>query len=93
MKLAFLTTVKPWFENVEGEKQAVEVGKSVTLECSAQGFPLNVEWKVKKGEDSVVKACVGKLDYPQLPLKTVSNCASLLSFYEGFCVFDCMVFY
>ena len=51
------------------------VGKSVTLECSAQGFPLNVEWKVKKDQDSVVKACVGKPDYQtQLPIK---NCVKL----------------
>ncbi|XP_078370890.1 immunoglobulin superfamily member 10-like isoform X1 [Oculina patagonica] len=51
--------VAPWFEH-EGEKEIVkEIGGGAKLECSAKGFPLNVEWKFKNESDEVVKSCIG----------------------------------
>ncbi|XP_078360376.1 uncharacterized protein LOC144644726 [Oculina patagonica] len=48
-----------WFEH-EGEKEIVkEIGGGAKLECSAKGFPLNVEWKFKNESDEVVKSCIG----------------------------------
>lgn len=54
--LSCLILVAPWFEH-KGEKEVVEkTGETATLECSARGFPLNVEWKSKNG----VVSCNGK---------------------------------
>ena len=41
----------------------MKIEQNVTLECSARGFPLKVEWKVMKGENEKVTPCVGKLNY------------------------------
>jgi len=41
--------IAPWFEH-KGEKEVVgKTGETATLECSATGFPLKVEWKSKRG--------------------------------------------
>ncbi|XP_078371598.1 titin-like [Oculina patagonica] len=51
-------SIAPWFEH-EGEKEIVkEIGEGAKLECSAKGFPLNVEWKFKNESDEVVKSCI-----------------------------------
>ena len=51
-----LILVAPWFEH-KGEKEVVrKTGETATLDCSAMGFPLKVEWKSKRG----VVSCNGK---------------------------------
>ena len=30
----------------------------MSLECAAKGFPLEVEWKVKKKNEDTVQACI-----------------------------------
>lgn len=55
-------SVAPWFETKEGESLTKEKGDNVTMNCSAQGFPLMVEWKVKFSNNETVLPCVGKVN-------------------------------
>ncbi|KAJ7388455.1 hypothetical protein OS493_037523 [Desmophyllum pertusum] len=53
-----MITIAPWFEN-EGETVVMKkTGENATLECSAKGIPLNVEWKIKKENKEMVASCV-----------------------------------
>ena len=45
-----LIPVTPWLEKNEGSK-VVNQGQSVTLECSARGVPLGVEWRIQRNID------------------------------------------
>ena len=53
-----LSPVAPWLEKNEGSK-VVNQGQSVTLECSARGVALTVEWKIKRKIDETVKTISG----------------------------------
>ena len=35
-------------------------GDDVSFECAAKGYPLEVEWKVKKKNEETVEACISK---------------------------------
>lgn len=62
MRVAFLFPVAPWFEDEEENNINVAmIRRNITLKCGARGFP-NVEWKVKKKNDGMIYACIGKLD-------------------------------
>ena len=37
----------------------MKTGEDVTLECRVRGFPLNLEWKVRKNKDKKAK-CFSK---------------------------------
>lgn len=32
----------------------------MSLECAAKGFPLEIEWKIKKKNEDTVQACISK---------------------------------
>ena len=50
--------VAPWFE--QGEKEVTKnKGEHATLDCSARGFPLNVEWKYRTDENEEMITCIG----------------------------------
>ena len=51
--------VETTLEYKEAESKAVKTGEDVTLECRARGFPLNLEWKVRKNKDKKAK-CFSK---------------------------------
>ena len=55
-------SVAPWFEKKEGESLTKEKGDNVTMKCSAQGFPLMVEWKAMFSNNETVLPCIGKVD-------------------------------
>ena len=53
-----LFLVAPWFE--QGEKEVIKKkGEHATLDCSARGFPLNVEWKYRTDENEEMITCIG----------------------------------
>ena len=53
-----LIPVASWLEENERSK-VVNQGQSVTLECSARGVPLSVEWKIQRKIDETVKTISG----------------------------------
>ena len=55
-------SVAPWFEKKEGKSLTKEKGDNVTMKCSAQGFPLMVEWKVMFSNKETELPCIGKVD-------------------------------
>ena len=55
----FVVVVAPWFEQKGEQEVTRKTGDSVRLECSAKGFPLNVEWKFKGTEK--FESCIGKI--------------------------------
>ena len=60
-----MSLVLPWFET-EKNVEAGIVGKRIKLECSARGYPLDVEWRVTKkiAEDDTITSCISKLQKP-----------------------------
>ena len=58
--LLSLTLVAPWLPKPKAdvEKKAFK-GSNVSFECAARGFPLEVEWKVKR-KDQAVQSCISK---------------------------------
>lgn len=50
--------IAPWFEKKEGESLTKEKGDNVTMKCSAQGFPLMVEWKAMFSNNETVLPCI-----------------------------------
>ena len=60
----FFIVVVPWFEQKGEQEVTRKTGDSVRLECSAKGFPLNVEWKFKSSEKN--ESCIGKLTLAQI---------------------------
>jgi len=57
--ISLFVLVAPWFEH-EGEKEVTKKeGERATLDCSARGFPLNVEWKYRKDENDEMVTCIG----------------------------------
>ena len=57
----FFCAVAAWFDKpIEDPEIKKFKGNDVTFVCAAQGFPLQVEWKVqKKGEDKI-QTCISK---------------------------------
>ena len=55
-----LLLVEPWLPipKEDIEEKAFK-GNDVSFQCAAKGFPLEVEWKVKKKSEDTVQSCVG----------------------------------
>lgn len=59
--LPSLCVVKPWLPKPkEPTEHKTFKGEDVSFECAAKGFPLEVEWKVKKKNEDTVKSCISK---------------------------------
>lgn len=50
--------VTPWFTSQNKTEITKEPGQAVKLECSAKGFPLRVEWRIKKNANVRSLSCV-----------------------------------
>ncbi|PFX26560.1 Fc receptor-like protein 5 [Stylophora pistillata] len=50
--------IAPWFENRDDKTVRAKLGDNVTLECSARGYPLKVEWRFKSERNKTVKSCI-----------------------------------
>lgn len=58
-----LLLVKPSFpDELEATEQKTFKGKDVSFECAAKGFPLEVEWKVKRKYEDTLLSCISKFD-------------------------------
>ena len=63
--LFVLSKVAPWFDEPGRDLRFLNksVGDSVTFVCGAQGFPLEIEWKVSKiveGDMVFPPTCISK---------------------------------
>ena len=54
--------VEPLFEDEDKKIVKAKPGDNVTLECSARGYPLKVEWKLKNERDETVTSCISKFE-------------------------------
>ena len=54
--------VEPLFKDKDKKIVKVKPGDNVTLECSARGYPLKVEWKLKNERDETVTSCISKFE-------------------------------
>lgn len=61
--LPIIFLVAPWFEHGGEKKVTKKKGEDATLDCSARGFPLNVEWKYKKDDNDEIVSCIGQFQY------------------------------
>ncbi|CAH3160133.1 unnamed protein product, partial [Porites lobata] len=54
----------PWFdEPAEVTEVIITVeGQNVSFACTAQGFPLHVEWKLQKDGEDFVRSCINGSD-------------------------------
>ncbi|PFX11754.1 Hemicentin-2 [Stylophora pistillata] len=51
--------IAPWLPKPKEDiEEKASKGSDVSFECAAQGFPLEVEWKVKKKNKDTVQACI-----------------------------------
>ena len=59
MRYSCLLTVTPGIhKSIKVVNVTVKKGDNASLECAAQGFPLHVEWKVKKDGEDFVRPCI-----------------------------------
>jgi len=59
--LPSLLLVQPWLPKPkEPTEQKTFQGDDVTFECAAKGFPLEVEWRVKRKNDDTEPTCISK---------------------------------
>ena len=54
--------VEPLFKDKDKKTVKAKPGDNVTLECSARGYPLKVEWKLKNERDETVTSCISKFE-------------------------------
>ena len=54
--------VEPLFKDKDKKIVKAKPGDNVTLECSARGYPLKVEWKLKNERDETVTSCISKFE-------------------------------
>lgn len=47
-------------QNLHNVEQKSFKGDNVSFECAAKGFPLEIEWKIKKKNEDTVQACISK---------------------------------
>lgn len=45
-------------QNLHNVEQKSFKGDNVSFECAAKGFPLEIEWKIKKKNEDTVQACI-----------------------------------
>ena len=58
--LTFIS-VAPWFDrSVEDTELNKFKEESVSFQCPAKGFPLNVEWKFQKSGEDNISSCISK---------------------------------
>ena len=58
--LCSFTLVAPWLPKPKEDiEEKAFKGGDVSFECAARGFPLEVEWKVKR-KDQAVQSCISK---------------------------------
>lgn len=56
-----LILVQPWLPKPkEATEQKTFKGKNISFECVAKGFPLEVEWKVKRKNEDSLQPCISK---------------------------------
>jgi len=59
--LPSLLLVKPWLPKPkEPTEEKTFKGDDVPFECAAKGFPLEVEWKVKRKNEDTLLTCISK---------------------------------
>ena len=54
--------IEPLFKDKDKKIVKAKPGDKVTLECSARGYPLKVEWKLKNKRDETVTSCISKFE-------------------------------
>lgn len=60
-ELPSLLLVEPWLPKPkEPTEQKTFKGENVSFECAAKGFPLEVEWKVKRKNEDSLRTCISK---------------------------------
>lgn len=60
-ELPSLRVVKPWLPKPkEPTEHKTFKGEDVSFECAAKGFPLEVEWRVKKKNEDTIRDCISK---------------------------------
>ncbi|XP_066020994.1 hemicentin-1-like [Pocillopora verrucosa] len=50
--------IEPLFKDKDKKTVKAKPGVNATLECSARGYPLKVEWKLKNERDETVTSCI-----------------------------------
>ena len=54
--------VEPLFKDKDKKTVKAKPGDNVTLECSARGYPLKVEWRLKNEREETVTSCISKFE-------------------------------
>ena len=58
--LTFIS-VAPWFDRPQEDTELNKFKEeSVSFQCPAKGFPLNVEWKFQKSGEDNKRSCISK---------------------------------
>ena len=58
--LTFIS-VAPWFDKPQEDTELNKFKEeSVSFQCPAKGFPLNVEWKFQKSGEDDIRSCISK---------------------------------
>ena len=54
-------SVAPWFDKPQEDTELNKFKEeSVSFQCPAKGFPLNVEWKFQKSGEDNISSCISK---------------------------------
>ncbi|KAM7440148.1 hypothetical protein ABFA07_010559 [Porites harrisoni] len=58
-----MITIAPWFDKPQGDTELNKFKEeSVSFQCAAKGFPLNVEWKFQKSGEDNIRSCISGSD-------------------------------
>ncbi|CAH3152459.1 unnamed protein product [Porites lobata] len=56
-----MITIAPWFDRPQEDSELNKFKEeSVSFQCPAKGFPLNVEWKFQKSGEDNIRSCISK---------------------------------